>query len=64
MHNRQYYIIPKPIHSLWNASNCLSIISGLLSRTIWSIGKTNLQWIEKLSGDAQALSFEINNNRK
>ena len=40
MYNRQYYIIPKPPSSLRNASNCLSIISGLLSRTIRSIGKT------------------------
>ena len=69
--NRQSYIIPKPQYSLQNASNCLSIISKLLSGTIWSIGKhhrfpvfTNLQWIKKLSGDAQTLSFEINNNSK
>ena len=38
--NRQYYIIPKPLCSLWSTSNCLSIISGLLSRIIWSIEQT------------------------
>jgi len=40
MYNRQYYIIPQLSSSLRSASNCLSIISGLPSGTIRSIGKT------------------------